>query len=282
MQQQRGGEQMEKGAEVALTLHPESAISWCESKDSDPEGAHKRRRLEGHRVGVEGGNSPAPALGQLIEVLWEGDATYYSGECVGFVESTGKHIIEYEDGSVETLLLQREGVLHKGPFGAAWRPAEQLQLQVPSPGPWNVGRTVQVKWDLQGGGSGWYTGTIVRIRRGKEAMVRYDVYDGSEPHWIAFPGKNIKLALAVGNGALATPTPRVTTQAPSAYNSNNELIEALSRCKACQFSHKSRSQCRLVLRHTAPAWHEHRYQKKKKKATFTPIAHAHDSSVMIV
>jgi hypothetical protein len=53
--------------------------------------------------------APAPAYGQLVDVMWQQDSTYYPGKCVGYDAASGKHTIEYEDGSTEVLRLRREG-----------------------------------------------------------------------------------------------------------------------------------------------------------------------------
>jgi hypothetical protein len=41
--------------------------------------------------------------------MWQQDSTYYPGKCVGYDAASGKHTIEYEDGSTEVLRLRREG-----------------------------------------------------------------------------------------------------------------------------------------------------------------------------
>jgi hypothetical protein len=40
--------------------------------------------------------------------MWQQDSTYYPGKCVGYDAASGKHTIEYEDGSTEVLRLRRE------------------------------------------------------------------------------------------------------------------------------------------------------------------------------
>jgi hypothetical protein len=64
--------------------------------------------------------TPAPAGGQLIEVMCEQDSAYYAGKCMGYDAASDKHTIEYEDGSTEVLRLQREGGQADG-ASAIWR-----------------------------------------------------------------------------------------------------------------------------------------------------------------
>jgi hypothetical protein len=62
--------------------------------------------------------------GQLIEVLWEEDGIFYPGKCVGYDQSSGKHSLEYEDGSKESIQLQQKGMAD-GDGAAVWRPTWQ-------------------------------------------------------------------------------------------------------------------------------------------------------------
>jgi hypothetical protein len=65
-------------------------------------------------------NESVPVAGQLIEVLWEDDNTFYRGKCVGYDGSSGKHSIKYEDGSMESIQFQQKGMAD-GDGATVWR-----------------------------------------------------------------------------------------------------------------------------------------------------------------
>jgi hypothetical protein len=69
---------------------------------------------------IDTATTPVPAYGQLLEVMSEQDSTYYAGKCTGYDAASGKHKIEYEDGSTEVLRLRREGDRADG-ARAIWR-----------------------------------------------------------------------------------------------------------------------------------------------------------------
>jgi hypothetical protein len=56
--------------------------------------------------------------------MWQQDSTYYPGKCVGYDAASGKHTIEYEEGSTEVLRLRREGS-RANSASAVWRLCEK-------------------------------------------------------------------------------------------------------------------------------------------------------------
>lgn len=60
-------------------------------------------------------SAPVPLIGDHIEVFWPHDDQYYRG-VVSATTSAGEHIINYDDGDVETLTLANE----------TWRPCDSL------------------------------------------------------------------------------------------------------------------------------------------------------------
>jgi hypothetical protein len=56
--------------------------------------------------------------------MWQQDSTYYPGKCVGYDSASGKHTIEYEEGSTEVLRLRREGD-RASSASAIWRLREK-------------------------------------------------------------------------------------------------------------------------------------------------------------
>jgi hypothetical protein len=77
----------------------------------------------------------APVVGQRVEVYWEQDNTYYSGECEAYDELSHKHTIMYTDGSSEVLQLQplqaSGGAEEEARAGAAWRLAAAAPSKAP-------------------------------------------------------------------------------------------------------------------------------------------------------
>jgi hypothetical protein len=49
-------------------------------------------------------------VGRRIKVWWPDDRAWYSGTVTKFVRRSRKHVIEYDDGEVETVVLHKERV----------------------------------------------------------------------------------------------------------------------------------------------------------------------------
>lgn len=50
------------------------------------------------------------AVGHRVRVWWSADAEWYSGEVASYDTTTGEHLVEYDDGDIQTIDLQFDKV----------------------------------------------------------------------------------------------------------------------------------------------------------------------------
>lgn len=127
----------------STTAAAATAVATPPAATPPPAAAKKKVQQQQQQKAAKPPSGPTPvpksatreAVGHRVRVWWSADAEWYSGEVASYDTTTGEHLVEYDDGDIQTIDLQFDKVcwhatalfarslthsLCKHVFGARW------------------------------------------------------------------------------------------------------------------------------------------------------------------